>query len=130
MTVPGGYLQMDVEAVEPVLHGLASTGADLDDAWSTGRSAIPAGEAAIGGDELGAAFRGIYAEDSAAVGANADRLPDTLRTDAEVGSSCVTDYVAADQRGAEALRGVAGGASVPGGAAAPAAPAAAVPGGR
>ncbi|MEV4757342.1 hypothetical protein AB0J86_19805 [Micromonospora sp. NPDC049559] len=107
MTV-GGYLHMDVELVEPVLHGLSGTGAELDAAWQAGRAAVAAGEAGIGGDALGQAFRGIYLADSAAVRDNAGRFPGVLREDGQVGTDCVADYVAADARSAAAFAGVGG----------------------
>ncbi|MEU5566824.1 hypothetical protein [Micromonospora musae] len=104
----GGFLHMDAEVVEPVLHGLAGTGDELDAAWQAGQTAVSAGEAGIGGDALGQAFRGIYLADSTAVRDNAGRFPGALREDGQVGTACVADYVAADARSAAAFAGTGG----------------------
>lgn len=103
MSANGGHLHMDVEVVEPLLHGLSVTGDELDSAWQAGQSAISAGEAGIGGDELGQAFRSIYLDDRQLVGANAGALPAAVRLDAQAGTTSMRDYLSADQRAAAAM---------------------------
>lgn len=103
-----GHLSMDTYLVEPVLHRLSATGDELADAWQAGQGDIAVGEGAIGGDELGQAFRGTYLGDSELVRANAGALPGVVSTDAQLGTTCVAAYCAADSRAAEPFRTVGG----------------------
>ncbi|MEV6488680.1 hypothetical protein AB0M20_08595 [Actinoplanes sp. NPDC051633] len=101
----GDFLHMDTDIVEPVMRGLTGTGDDLDGGWRSCREQVDSGEAGIGQDPLGQAFRGGYESASRALRTSADELPRSLRTAAENGMTCCTEYAAADARAAAGLPG-------------------------
>jgi hypothetical protein len=101
--VVGDFVHMVTEAVEPVMQGLTGMGEELDGGWRSSRAEIDAGEAGIGGDLLGQAFRGVYDGAGTALRDNADRLPQQVRSTGEAGMAGVTDYVTADARAAGAM---------------------------
>jgi hypothetical protein len=94
---------MDTEMIEQVMRGLAGTGDDLDSGWQQCRARVESGEAGIGRDELGRAFRGAYEQTGAALRTSANELPPALRAAADNGMACCADYTAADTRAAAAL---------------------------
>ena len=98
-----GFIHMDTEMIEPVMNGLAGAGADLDGGWRESRATVEAGEAGIGDDELGQAFRGMYEQAGATLRSSADALPPMLRAAADNGMACCTDYLAADTRAAATM---------------------------
>jgi hypothetical protein len=95
-----GFIHMDTEMVEPVMRGLAGAGDDLDSGWQECRARVESGEAGIGGDELGQAFRAMYEQAGTALRTSADELPPALRAAADNGMACCTDYTTADTRAA------------------------------
>jgi hypothetical protein len=99
----GDFIHMVTEAVEPVMRGLTGMGDELDGGWRSSRAQIDAGEAGIGGDLLGQAFRGVYDGAGAALRDGADRLPQQVRSTGEAGMAGVADYVTADDRAAAGM---------------------------
>jgi hypothetical protein len=97
------FIHMDTEIVEPVMHGLTGAGDELDGGWNSCRAQVDSGEAGIGQDVLGQAFRGVYEGAGAALRSSADRMPRSLRAAAETGMACCSDYAAADQRARAAM---------------------------
>ena len=100
------FIHMATEMVEPVMRGLAGAGDDLDSGWRQCRATVESGEAGIGGDELGQAFRGGYEQAGAALRTSADTLPPALRAAADNGMACCTDYTATDARAAARMPAV------------------------
>jgi hypothetical protein len=98
-----GFIQMDTEMVEPVMHGLTGTGEELDVGWKSCRAQVDSGEAGIGADVLGQAFRGGYEAAGAALRGTAGTLPSSLRAAAGNGMACCADYLAADARAAAGM---------------------------
>jgi hypothetical protein len=78
------------------MHGLSQHGQQLGTAWQGTKSAIAGNEGGIGGDILGQAFRGVYLPDSTAVREAADKVPDSIMTDAGLGQHATNDYGATD----------------------------------
>ena len=98
-----GFIHMDTEMVESVMQGLAGAADELDSGWQECRAKVESGEAGIGGDELGQAFRGAYEQAGAALRTGADRVPPSLRAAAENGMASCTDYTATDTRAAATM---------------------------
>jgi hypothetical protein len=99
----GDFIHMDTDMIETVMRGLTGAGEDLDGGWRASRAEVESGEAGIGGDVLGQAFRGAYEAPSRMLRSRADELPPALRTAADNGMACCTDYVAAEGRAAAAM---------------------------
>ncbi|OKI13950.1 hypothetical protein A6A25_16965 [Saccharothrix sp. CB00851] len=96
---------MQVDGIEPALHRLTGTGETLAATWRDGQSGLAAGEAGIGADPLGQAFRAGYDADAAKVRQVADLVPELLLSDGRTGHDAVIDYLAADVRSRGALSG-------------------------
>ncbi|NUT45847.1 MAG: hypothetical protein HOV94_00810 [Saccharothrix sp.] len=94
----GGFAHMRVDGIEPALHRLTGAGEELAATWRDGQNGITAGEAGIGADPLGQAFRAGYDADAARVRQVADLMPDLLLADGRAGHDAVVDYLAADER--------------------------------
>ncbi|WP_157620844.1 hypothetical protein [Saccharothrix sp. NRRL B-16348] len=101
----GGFAHMQVDGVEPALHRLTGTGENLAATWRDGQSGLVAGEAGIGADPLGQAFRAVYDADAAKVRQVADLVPELLLADGRTGHDAVVDYLAADVRSRGAFPG-------------------------
>jgi hypothetical protein len=89
-------IDMAPAATAGEMRGLARHGEQLATDWRSTKSAIAGSEGGIGGDLLGQAFRGLYLADSAAVREAADRVPDSIMTDASLGHHATSDYVGSD----------------------------------
>lgn len=96
-----GHAHMDLAGAAAAMNRLAADGQELASGWAGAQSAIAAGEAGIGGDVLGQAFRGVYAEQGAALREAAGAMPGLLGEDAAVGSRAVADYREADVSSSE-----------------------------
>lgn len=98
---------LDTAVVEQAVRSLEQQGTQLDGAWRGSEAAITANEAGIGGDVLGQSFRQGYQEASTALRELAQRMPAMMQEDSALGAQAVTEYLAADQRGASAFGAVA-----------------------
>lgn len=85
------------------MHGLSQHGQQLGTAWQGTKSAIAGSEGGIGGDLLGQAFLGVYLPDSTAVRAAADKVPNSIMTDASLGHHATNDYQSTDDGAAAEL---------------------------
>lgn len=96
---------MQVDGIEPALHRISGTGENLAATWRDGQSGLVAGEAGIGADPLGQAFRAVYDADAAKVRQVAALVPELLLGDGRTGHDAVVDYLAADERSRRAIPG-------------------------
>jgi hypothetical protein len=103
------FVHLETDLAEPVMRGLTAVGDELDGAWQSCRAEIDAGEAGIGGDMLGQAFRGVYGGAAEQLRAGAGRMPGSLSESGGVGLACCADYLEADRRAAAAMPAAAGG---------------------
>lgn len=113
---PGQGLEMDPDLAEPLMKDLETTGVELANAWRHVPTDTLAGEASIGVDKLGWAFReGLSGGQAASDFGNgyigfahsaresAQQLPRKYQDLAAAGLSSARDYRDADQRGAAAM---------------------------
>lgn len=92
----GELAAMDTTLVEQLGHRLAVRGRELADDWAGHESALADLERAIGDDVLGAAFRAMYATESATVKAAAQLVAASLRRDGEIAGTSARLYAEAD----------------------------------
>lgn len=78
------------------MQGLSQHGQQLGTDWQGTKSAIAGNEGGIGGDILGQAFRGVYLPDSTVVREAADKVPNSIMTDAALGHHATNDYQTTD----------------------------------
>jgi hypothetical protein len=118
MTGPGQGLDMDPDLAEPSMRGLGTAGTALESAWTQLESDVVAGEAGIGTDRLGWAFReGIgggragtdfgtgYIGPADVARRGARELPGQYQELSAAGLASAQDYRDADRRGAAAMPG-------------------------
>ncbi|MCT2586304.1 hypothetical protein [Actinophytocola gossypii] len=101
----GGFIEIDLDAVEQVFRRLDATGATLDTEWRRARLTVHIGEAGIGHDEIARSFRIHYGPASGAAFRAADNLPRSFTTLTTAGRAGAAEYRAADERGAAAING-------------------------
>lgn len=113
---PGQGLEMDPDLAEPLMKALETTGVELANAWRHVPADTLAGEAAIGVDKLGWAFREGLGGGQAATDLgdgyiafahsareSAQQLPRKYQDLAAEGLAGARAYREADQRGAAAM---------------------------
>lgn len=101
----GNFAHMDTAGVTSVMRGLADHGLELARGWQSAKDTITQGEAGIGDDVLGRAFRTTYEAVGHAVRAGADRLPGVFAAHSDACMRCAEDYLAADARARVAFPG-------------------------
>lgn len=100
------FMHMRTAETEQAAHALGQEGQGLAANWQKARSAIAGSEGGIGQDKLGQAFRTVYTQDSTAVYAAADPVPELLVTDGEAGTKSAGIYRDGDERSEATVRKV------------------------
>jgi hypothetical protein len=103
MPEPGGFVEMDTDALEVAVGRITEASRTVGTGWSRAKAALPAGEAGIGSGPLGAAFRPNYVKARDSVTTNADPVPRHCTRAARAGSMALAEYLAADAAGAAAF---------------------------
>jgi hypothetical protein len=100
-------VRLDVDTIDEQLKTLAGLGERLGESWHSSEQWIVSGEAGIGGDVLGQAFRAGYDTDATAVRDAARRIPASITENALMGRQALFDYQTMDAHYARDLRATA-----------------------
>lgn len=106
MSGSGGFAHMEPVTVEQESHRFGMRAQELADGWRNHESAITGLEAAIGNDVVGAAFRGAYDPECAAVRESAGAVPALLQGDADAAAVSAVLYTDGDQRSRAGFQGI------------------------
>lgn len=99
----GGQLHMETTGTSNAMGDLISAETTLATSWQASQSAILGCESRLGKGPLGASFAESYNDGADGVKADMGVLPGAISAQADVGRTCVTEYIDADLRGKQGL---------------------------
>ena len=99
----GGQLHMETSGTSNAMGELIAAQTALATSWGSVKGAIGALDGKLGKGPLGAAFAAKYNKPADQVTQDLTGLPGEIQAQADVGRTCVIQYIEADLRGKQGL---------------------------